>query len=81
MKSVSVRELQHHLAESLNAAARGEEIEVKRRGRPIARLVPVPVAETHADWTGAKTRLHAQFPALVRGRTVAEFIDEGRGER
>ena len=43
---VSVRELREHLADFLNASAtRGQITFVTSRGRRIAALVPLPVAE------------------------------------
>jgi len=79
MRSLSVRELQHHLSASLKAVDRGEEIEVTHRGRPVALIVPIPAAGADSDWSGAKERLHQHFPGLSRGKAVSEIIDEGRG--
>ena len=41
MRSFSVRHVQHHLAAVLADVEGGEEIEVLRRGRPVARIVPL----------------------------------------
>jgi prevent-host-death family protein len=42
MKSVRIAELKDHLSEHLRAVERGSEVEVTDRGRPIARIVPLP---------------------------------------
>lgn len=41
MDSVGAFDAKTHLSELLERVARGEEITITRRGRPIARLVPV----------------------------------------
>lgn len=44
MERVGVRELKNHLAHHLRNVRRGCSIIVTRRGKPIARLVPLPPA-------------------------------------
>lgn len=41
-----MRELQQHASAWVRRAAAGEELEVTDRGRPVARLGPVPKTET-----------------------------------
>jgi len=41
MQRIGVRELRQHASRYLALVARGEQIEVTQRGRPVARLVPV----------------------------------------
>jgi prevent-host-death family protein len=41
MQRIGVRELRQHASRYLALVARGEQIEVTDRGRPVARLVPV----------------------------------------
>jgi prevent-host-death family protein len=45
MRSVGVRELRQHASKYLRLVEEGETIEVTDRGRPVARLVPVPTPE------------------------------------
>lgn len=42
MERIGVRELRQHASRYLARIAAGESLEVTDRGRPIARLVPVP---------------------------------------
>lgn len=42
MDQIGVRELRQHASRYLARVARGETLEVTDRGRPVARLVPVP---------------------------------------
>ena len=46
MESVGAYEAKTHLPQLLDRVARGEEIQITRNGRPVARLVPEPVEET-----------------------------------
>ena len=82
MKSFNVRHIQHHLAAVLAAVEGGEVIEVCRRGRPVARIVPLPsIPPQSADWNQAEKRLQAAYPTPVGGVTAAQTIVDGRGER
>jgi prevent-host-death family protein len=46
MESVGAYEAKTHLSRLLDRVARGEEIQITRNGRPIARLVPELAEET-----------------------------------
>lgn len=46
MRSIGVRELRQQASRYLREVEQGETIEVTDRGRPIARLVPLPRAGT-----------------------------------
>jgi prevent-host-death family protein len=46
MERIGVRELRQHASRYLARVANGEPIEVTDRGRPVARLVPVPSGES-----------------------------------
>jgi prevent-host-death family protein len=45
MKTAGVARLKAHLSEFLAAVKAGEEVSVTERGRPIARIVPVHLAD------------------------------------
>ena len=82
MKSFNVRHVQHHLAAVLADVEGGEVIEVRRRGRPVARIVPLPSAASRtADWSQAGNRLLTVYPTPVGGVTAAQAIADGRGDR
>ena len=82
MKSFNVRHVQHHLAAVLADVEGGEVIEVHRRGRPVARIVPLPsVAPRTADWSQAENRLLTVYPTPIGGVTAAQTIVDGRGDR
>ena len=82
MKSFNVRHIRHHLAAVLAAVEGGEVIEVRRRGWPVARIVPLPsAAAPRSDWSQAEKRLQAAYPTPADGTTAAQTIADGRGER
>ena len=82
MKSFNVRHLRRHLAAVLAAVEGGEVVEVCRRGRPVARIVPLPsAAAPRSDWSHAEKRLQAVYPTPAGGTTAAQTIADGRGER
>lgn len=80
-KSLSVRYIQHHLAAVLADVAGGEEIEVVRRGQPVARIVPIVATSHECDWSDAEQRLQSVYPTLVGGLPASQIIADGRGER
>jgi prevent-host-death family protein len=77
MRQIGAFEAKTHLSELLAAVEAGEEITITRRGRAVARLVPVAAA------TGRGAAL-ARITALRRrigGLTVEDILsarDEGR---
>lgn len=49
MATVTAREANQHFSKFLDAAARGEEVTITRRGKPVAKLVPVEAAGDAAE--------------------------------
>ena len=58
MPSIGAFEAKTHLGELLDRVARGEEVLITRRGKPVARLCPVRDAAA-ANAADAATRLRA----------------------
>lgn len=79
MESVGAYEAKTHLPQLLDRVARGEEIQITRNGRPVARLVPEP-AEEAADVRSviAEIREFRKGRKLGDGVTLRDLIDEGR---
>ena len=79
MKSVGAYEAKTHLPQLLDRVARGEEIQITRNGRPVARLVPDPGQQ--ADDIRSVIE---QIREFRKGRklgddlTIRELIEEGR---
>jgi prevent-host-death family protein len=80
MKSIPVRELQREIRAVLDRVERGESVEVTRRGRPVARLVPTQPSPAK-PWPD----LAARARAVLGGRRIApppsQQVVADRGER
>ena len=51
MKTTTVRDLRNNYAKVLKWVSKGEEVEVTRRGKAVAKVVPVASAyPTRVDW-------------------------------
>jgi prevent-host-death family protein len=52
MKSTTVRELRNNYSKVLEWVAKGEEVEVTRRGKVVAKVVPpIPASALEVDWS------------------------------
>lgn len=45
MEMIDAREAEGHLPELLDRVARGENLTITRRGKPVSRLVPIAIRE------------------------------------
>jgi len=78
MRKVSTYDAKNRLSELIDAVACGETIEITRRGKPAALLVPIPTAQTQfatpaeaANWMRAQRK-------DIRGIDLRALIEEGR---
>ena len=69
MKSVSLRQMQHHLSDVMRHVDQGQEVLVTRRRRTIARLVPVQPAAAKAKWPDFTLRA-----ARIKGPSLSATI-------
>ena len=83
MTTVTVRQVQHNLASVLRSVEAGEEVIIRRRNRPIAKLVPLASRRKRkVDWSGLAVWRARMFPrGKVGGKAVSDLIYEGRGDR
>ncbi len=81
MKMLNARHVQNRLAAVLREVEGGEVIEVHRRGRPVARIVPVSTKAPSTDWSEVARRLAEINPSPVKGTTAAQIILDDRSER
>jgi len=78
MREVGAFEAKTHLSEILAAVEAGETVTITRRGKPVARLMPV--VEPGDGRIAAVARI-AALRARVQGMTAADILsarDEGR---
>jgi len=78
MRTVGAQEVKAHLAQILDEVEDGEEVTITRRGRPVAKLVPVapPAAMTPNEVMDALREFRKGN--RLAGVTIRELIEEGR---
>jgi prevent-host-death family protein len=83
MTSATIRQVQHNLAGILRRVEAGEEVIIRRRDRPVARMVPVQENEIQTvDWSSLVPWRARVFPgARLPGKAVSELVSEDRGDR
>jgi len=75
MKTASVGEIQKNFAKVLNSIKSGEEITVTKRGRPVARIVPL-APRGDINWPDF------QAEAIeLGGKRMSDIIIESRDDR
>jgi prevent-host-death family protein len=79
--TVSVRELQQNLRRVMARVERGQEIEVTRRRRPVARLTPVGPSATPQPWPDLDARAESIFGDRVIAPSASAMVIDGRGDR
>jgi prevent-host-death family protein len=79
--TVSVRELQQNLKRVMARVERGQVIEVTRRRRPVARLVPARPTATSGPWPDLDARAKSVFGDRVIAPSASEMVIDGRGDR
>lgn len=81
MKTATVREVQHHLNDVLAWVARGEEVQITRRNKSVAKLVPTfteNVAAPLPDFAGRSRAIWGDKP---NRKPLSTTIIEAREER
>ena len=79
MRTVGAYEAKTHLPHLLDEVSRGEEIQITRHGRPVARLVPEPAPRAKdLEALIAQMREFRKGRRLGRGLTVRDLIEQGR---
>ena len=77
MKTTTVRELRNNSSKVLKWVANGEEVEVTRRGKIVAKVVPPsPAKATQVDWSQSAARSRpAGSTTLTAGESAALLAD------
>lgn len=85
METATIREVQHNLAAYVRRVENGEEIEIRRRNKVVARLVPGGVRAIGGpdlDWAEVTARRNRLWGAkLTPGKPASEIVYESRGDR
>lgn len=84
MESATLRDVQHNLAAYLRRVEQGEDIEIRRRNKVVARLVHVDLYKgaEKADWGRVRERRTALWgPKSAPGKPASKLLYELRGDR
>ena len=77
-RSVSVAEAKAHLSELLEAVERGERVEITKRGKPVADLVPKEKARIPIDMEWLRSVTATMTPSRIDSADlIRQMRDEG----
>ena len=79
MRTATIRQVQHNLSEVLSWVEQGEEVQVLRRKKIVARLVPPDPRPVEAPDFLARAR--AVWGDRPKGESLSEVVAKARGER
>lgn len=80
MKSASVRELRNNYSKVLKWVSRGEEVEVTRRGKVVAKVVPPTRASpSEVDWSRSAALNRKPWPVALTADQSAAILAESQG--
>jgi prevent-host-death family protein len=80
MKSTTVRELRNHYSKVLKWVAKGEEVQITRRGKVVAKVVPAtPSGPTEVDWSKSAAFNQAPWPQVLSAEQSAAILAESQG--
>lgn len=80
MATVTAREANQHFSKFLDAASRGEEVTITRRGKPVAKLVPVEAEKDPAEAAREAAELEAILARFEEGFPGKRLDDWTRDE-
>lgn len=85
METATIRQVQHNLAAYVRKVEHGQEVEIRRRSRVVARLVPAGDAAKpvkNLNWGELREwRRKVWGDKPLPGKPVSEILYEARGDR
>lgn len=85
MTTVTIREVQHNLAAYVKRVEQGEDIEIRRRDKVVARLVHAgsyDVAPINLNWGQVRERRQSLWHGKpTPGKPASDIVREDRGDR
>lgn len=80
MKSTTVRELRNNYSKVLKWVAKGEEVEVTRRGKTVAKVVPVVLpGPAEVDWNKSAALNRKAWSTVLTAKQSAAVLAESQG--
>jgi prevent-host-death family protein len=81
MKTATVRELRNNYNAVLAWVEKGEEVAISRRGKIVARLVPVRLEPAEVDWTkSAALNMDRSGRRVLSAKESAQLLAESSGK-
>lgn len=80
MKSTTVRDLRNNYSKVLKWVAKGEEVEVTRRGKAVAKVVPIAVpVPAEVDWSKSAALNRKAWSTVLTAKQSAAVLAESQG--
>lgn len=80
MKSTTVRELRNNYSKVLKWVSKGEEVEVTRRGKVVAKVIPpVAAGPTEVDWANSAALNRKPWSTVLSADQSAAILAESQG--
>lgn len=79
MKTTSVRELRNNYAKVLQWVSAGQEVQVTRRGKVVAKVVPPGGAAQKADWTSSAARRVTVTEKALSAKQSERLLKDAQG--
>ena len=80
MKTASVADLRNRFASVAGWLAKGEQVQITKRGKPFAILSPSRVERIPEPWPDLEARIRKIYPRPTKGKSIADLVSEGRGD-
>lgn len=79
MKSTTVRELRNNYSKVLKWVSKGEEVEVTRRGKVVAKVVPpAPTSPAEVDWLRSAALNRKPWSASLTSEQSSAILAESQ---
>lgn len=79
MKTTTVRELRNNYARVLQWVGKGEEVEVTRRGKVVAKVVPPAAPKTTVDWAQSAALNRPAWSGTLTAKESAAILADSQG--
>lgn len=80
MRSTTVRELRNNYSKVLKWVAKGDEVEVTRRGKAVAKVVPVTLPRpAEVDWSRSAALNRPAWSTLLTAKQSAAVLADSQG--
>jgi len=80
MRSTTVRELRNNYSKVLKWVSKGEEVEVTRRGKVVAKVIPpTPASPVEVDWLQSAALNRKPWSTRLTSVASAAILAESQG--